>query len=91
VISHTTKKFRESFQKLPPQIQRQAKNVFKLFRKDPYNPVLHFGQVHPTEPIYSVRIGLGWRAVGIKQADHVAWFWIGSHADYDNLLSKLRK
>ena len=90
MISRTTEKFREAFQKLPPQIQRKAKQNYKIFKKDPYHPVLHFAQVHPTEPIYSIRIGLGWRAVGIKQGNNLIWFWIGSHSEYDNLLSKMR-
>jgi hypothetical protein len=32
-----------------------------------------------------VRIGLGYRALGIRTGDEVVWFWIGSHADYDQL------
>ena len=44
---------------------------------------------HSTRPIYSVRIGLGYRALGVREADEIVWFWIGSHADYDQLLSDL--
>jgi hypothetical protein len=40
------------------------------------------------EPVYSVRVGLGYRAVGTLDGDVMIWFWIGSHADYDGLLSK---
>ena len=39
-----------------------------------------------TEPIYSVRISRGYRALGLRDGDLVTWFWIGSHADYDKLL-----
>lgn len=40
-------------------------------------------------PVYSVRIDLDWRAVGVLQGDTMVWFWIGSHGDYERLLSKL--
>jgi hypothetical protein len=36
-----------------------------------------------------VRVGRGHRAVGIREADEVVWFWIGSHAAYDQLLRRL--
>ena len=42
-----------------------------------------------TDPIYSVRVSIGWRAVGIIDADTIVWFWIGSHGDYDKLLASL--
>ena len=39
-----------------------------------------------SEDIYSVRIGLGYRALGLLEGTVVTWFWIGSHADYDRIL-----
>jgi hypothetical protein len=46
--------------------------------------------VHPTSPIYSVRVGRAWRALGLRRDyDRMVWFWIGSHADYDRLLSQI--
>ena len=39
--------------------------------------------------IYSVRIGKGYRAVGQRDKKGILWFWIGSHAEYDKLLSQL--
>jgi hypothetical protein len=36
-----------------------------------------------------VRVGLGYRAIGILEHDEVTWFWIGSHAAYDRLLTQL--
>ena len=35
------------------------------------------------------RIGRGWRALGLLESVTFTWFWIGSHADYDRLLSQL--
>jgi hypothetical protein len=48
-------------------------------------------QVHATRPIFSVRVGLGYRALGVREGDEMIWFWIGSHADYDQLLSRMRR
>ena len=69
-------------------VQRRARAAYQLFGQNPYHRSLHFKQVHPTQPIYSVRIGLGYRAVGVREGDEMIWFWIGSHADYDSLLAQ---
>jgi hypothetical protein len=50
---------------------------------------LRFKQVHTTLPIYSVRIGKGYRALGQKDVKGIVWFWIGPHAEYDKLLSQM--
>ena len=42
-------------------------------------------------PIVSVRIGRSYRALGIRQQDEVTWFWIGPHAEYDQLVARLRR
>ena len=34
----------------------------------------------------SVRVGLGYRALGVRHGDDILWFWIGSHAEYDRLV-----
>jgi mRNA-degrading endonuclease RelE of RelBE toxin-antitoxin system len=89
VTSRTTERFRKAFRKLPPTVQRQAKAAYHLWRDNPSHPSLQFKRIHSREPIYSVRIGIGWRAVGVRSDDTVVWFWIGSHAEYDKLLSNL--
>lgn len=86
IESRTTHSFREAFAKLPNEIQDQARRAYRLFRADPSHPSLRFKKVSGTEDIYSVRIGLGYRALGLLEGAIVTWFWIGSHADYDRLL-----
>lgn len=39
--------------------------------------------------IYSARVGLGYRALAVRDGDDVVWFWIGTHADYDQLIRSL--
>jgi hypothetical protein len=74
---------------LPDQVRRQAREAYRLFRQDSTHPGLHFKQVHANPPMYSARVGIGYRAVGGLDGDTVVWFWIGSHADYDQLLKQL--
>jgi hypothetical protein len=77
--------FRVLFGKLPLSAQAQARRSYKLWKQNPFHPSLHFKQVHTTEPLWSVRIGLSWRALGLRENDTVHWFWIGSHTDYDQI------
>ena len=53
------------------------------------HPSLRFKQVHQTEPIYPVRITQDYGAVGLGEGDAMIWFWIGSHTDYDDLISRM--
>ena len=89
MISHTTERFRKTFAQLPAKIQHQAKEVYKQFRQDPFYPSLRFKRVHSTKPVYSVRINVEYRTVGIQNENEMIWFWIGSHEDYTKLLSRL--
>jgi hypothetical protein len=87
--SHVTAEFRRLFQDLPAEVQRHARETYQLWKVNPGHPGVQFKRVHPRQPIYSVRIGIDWRAVGLRQGDTVIWFWIGSHAQYDGLLKRL--
>jgi hypothetical protein len=40
-------------------------------------------------PIYSTRVTIAYRAVGLLEGDKITWFWIGNHDDYDRLLKSL--
>jgi len=87
--SRTTRRFRELFAALPAHVQRQAREAYRLFRQNPAHPGLHFKQVDIEPPIYSARVGMRYRAVGARDGDTIVWYWIGSHANYDQLLEQL--
>ncbi|MCE5267254.1 MAG: hypothetical protein LLG00_05155 [Planctomycetaceae bacterium] len=87
--SYTTGQFRRLSASLPRHVQRQARQAYRLFQRDRSHPGLHFKRVHPDPPMYSARVGIGYRAVGVLDGDVIAWFWIGSHANYDRLLAEL--
>jgi hypothetical protein len=90
VKSLTNERFWKYYADLPQVTRRQARIAYALFEQDPYYPSLHFKHIHSTRPIFSARINMDYRAVGIMDDDEITLFWIGSHADYNNLLKRLR-
>jgi len=88
--SSATARFWKLLRELPEPIRKQAREAFQLFMKNPDHPSLRFKQVHDTKPIYSVRISRDFRVLGGRDPkDDIVWFWVGTHADYDNLLGRL--
>ncbi|MBE9106028.1 hypothetical protein IQ229_14090 [Nostoc cf. edaphicum LEGE 07299] len=87
--SRITAQFRQRFADLPEQVQEQTREAYRLFKQDPSHPSLRFKKVHPELPIYSARISKNYRAVGQLDGDTVIWFWLGSHTEYNKLLSQL--
>lgn len=88
MTSTTTQAFRKAFEKLPPHVQVQARKAYRLFRNDPSHPSLEFKQVHPSRPLYSARVSLGYRALCVRDGEDLVWFWVGKHSDYEKLLSR---
>jgi hypothetical protein len=89
VRSRATPRFWAAYRELPPEIQDLARKAYRLFRENPAHPSLHFKKVHDRDPVYSARVSLGYRAVGLVEDEDITWFWIGSHAAYDRLLGRL--
>ena len=87
--SRATPRFWAAFRDLPEPARDAARKAYRLFRENPGHPSQQFKKIHTREPIYSVRVTLGYRAVGLLEADEILWFWIGSHADYDRLVKSL--
>jgi hypothetical protein len=78
------------FRQLPERVQRTAKKNYKLWKDNSSHPSLEFKEVNQEDQIWSIRVGIGWRALGrIKSKNVIIWFWIGSHGEYDKLLKKL--
>lgn len=86
MISFTSRRFREMYANLPKDIQRRADIAYQLFRRNPSHPGLQFKKVDDDNRIYSVRVGLGYRALGQMDGEAIVWFWIGSRGEYDKRL-----
>lgn len=84
--SITTKEFREALGRLPAPVQAQADREWQRFRSNPGHPSLAFKPVRRDREVWSVRIGLAYRALCSREGDQLTWFWIGSHTEYDHIL-----
>ena len=84
--SRTTRKFWRLFSDLPLDTQRDAKRAYRLFQDNPSHPGLQFKKLEGEDNIYSVRIGLEYRALAVMTKDRVVWYWIGTHSEYDRLV-----
>ncbi len=84
-----TGRFKETEAKLPEQVKDQAKKAYQLWKQNNQHPSLHYKNVVPGKPIFSVRVALGYRALGVIENDVMIWFWVGSHADYEKLIKLL--
>ncbi len=89
MISKTTRQFWKLFKKLPISIQFRAVLSYKKWRNNPYQKELQFKRIVQKMPVYSVRIGYRWRAIGLMENNVIKWFWIGSHEDYNQLIKQL--
>lgn len=87
--SRLTKAFRRHFDRLPGEVQQQALRVYRLWHQDPYHSSLQFKRVSLRQPVYSVRVGSGYRALGLIEDEVIYWFWLGPHSEYDHLLKRL--
>jgi hypothetical protein len=83
----TLPRFWKLYKQLPKEVQTLADKSFELLKSDSNHPSLHFKQIDTTEKIWSARVGIHYRALGRGKPDGILWFWIGSHADYDKLIS----
>jgi hypothetical protein len=88
VNSELTDDFRSCFRRLPSRIKRLARKNYQIWKASPQHPSIDFKRVGKKSSVYSIRVGIGWRALGLKQRDTILWFWIGSHAEYDRMLKK---
>ena len=85
--SATLPSFWETYKLLDFQTRQRARKIYFLWRDNPFHPSLHFKCINREENIWSIRISLNYRALGILEKDTVTWFWIGSHQQYEEFYS----
>ena len=71
---------------LPANIQQLARDSYTLLKQNPSHPSLQFKPVK-NGAFRSARVSLGYRALGVPVGQGVLWFWIGTHAEYDKLIT----
>lgn len=83
MIHHASPEFWSCYNALPAPAREQADKAFALLKANPQHPSLHFKKVGR---YWSARVSLSCRAVGVEAADGIVWFWLGMHAEYDQLI-----
>ena len=81
MIGKADRRFWKSFEKLPAPIQKLAREKYTVWQRDPYHASLHFEERR--NGICVVRIGEHYRALGLREREVIAWFWIGTHEEYN--------
>lgn len=84
MIHYAGPSFWELYENLPKHIQDLADKNFALLKENPRHPSLRLKMVNR---YWSVRVGAKYRALAVEMEEGLLWFWIGTHAEYDKLLS----
>jgi hypothetical protein len=74
-------RFWAAYKSLPLSVRNLADANYELLKRDSRHPSLRLKKVGH---YWSVRIGRNYRALAVDIDEGLLWFWIGSHADYDN-------
>ncbi len=82
-MHRTTARFWKRFDNLPPSIKIIAEENFKILKENPRYPSLHFKKIGN---LWSVRVGLNYRALAVEDESDFIWIWIGTHDEYERML-----
>jgi hypothetical protein len=85
VKHYATPRFWRCYRKLPQEIRQLADRCFALLKSDSSHRSLQFKRIGQ---LWSARVGLHYRSLGIESGRDVVWFWIGSHDEYDKLVGR---
>jgi hypothetical protein len=84
VKHHALPEFWAHYRSLPEHIQKLADKNFQLLQSNSAHPSLKFKKAGV---LWSVRVGIHYRALAKDRPDGAHWFWIGPHSEYDRFLS----
>jgi hypothetical protein len=87
LISKTHPDFWGCYNALPAEVRDLARLKYQLWQEDAFNPALHFKPL--CGGVWSVRINQNYRALARRRGSLVVWFWIGTHAEYDQLIKRI--
>ncbi|MBF0352110.1 MAG: hypothetical protein HQM11_13845 [SAR324 cluster bacterium] len=65
IKSYRSSQFKKSFEKLPLSVQEQAKKAYALWSDNPFHNSLEFKVINKKLDVYSARISLNWRVLGL--------------------------
>ena len=76
-----SRRFWAFYHALPTGIRDVADKNYALLKTNPKHPSLHFKKVGR---YWSVRVGDGYRALGVEVGGDIVWIWIGTHSEYNH-------
>jgi hypothetical protein len=85
VKHRTLPDFWKHYNALPDHVRALADEQFARLKADSRHPSLHLKRIGQ---LWSVRVGLHYRALGLDKPGAVIWFWIGTRAEYDRLIER---
>ena len=62
-------------------MQTLAREKFQLWKAAPGHPSLQFEERR--NGVCVVRVGDHYRAIALREGEVIAWFWIGTHEEYN--------
>jgi len=78
----------QRFDDLPEAVRKLAEENYRLWQDNPLNPGLRFKKIHGKLPIFSFRVGMRHRTVGVETGDgKIVWFWVGSFETFKKSIS----
>ncbi len=86
-MHRTTARFWTLFSNLPGSIQSVARKNYELLKDNPAHPSLHFKKIGK---LWSVRIGMNYRALAVEDGTDFIWVWIGPHEEYRRMIHQKR-
>jgi len=81
---YASSRFWDCYGRLPEAIRSLADKNFELLKANPHHPSLQFKKIGEFR---SARVSLSYRALATEVEDGLVWFWIGTHAEYDELIA----
>ena len=81
---HASPRFWSLYRALPGEVREVADKNYELLKSNPRHPSLRFKRIGK---LWSIRVGEHYRALGVDVEDGIYWIWIGTHAEYDRIVS----
>jgi hypothetical protein len=80
----------EMFAALPEILQPLSDAVASMLRQTPGLPGSLLRRIHPDYPVYAFPLGAAVRFLGYYREDRMTWFWAGTIADYEELITGMK-
>jgi len=82
-MHRTTRRFWKCLWGLPRPVHKLTRKSFDLLKANPSHSSLHFRKVGK---LWSIRIGMNYRALAMEDGEDFIWLWIGAHDEYARMI-----